>query len=137
MMCNGEFKDKSPEDALEYLDYIAENAQHWDTFGFYEPSSKPQSSLSGGGMYNIRENHDHQAKFASLARKVIVLELKKNDHVKSFQNISCYVCDSTNHSMQDCPMLPALRESLHEQVNVVDNFKRPNPNPYSQTYNSG
>ncbi|KAK9212049.1 hypothetical protein WN943_001429 [Citrus x changshan-huyou] len=27
MMCNGEFRDKSPEDALDYLDYIAENAQ--------------------------------------------------------------------------------------------------------------
>ena len=39
--------------------------------------------------------------------------------------------------MHDCPTLPALRESLDEQVNVVDNFKRANPNPYSQTYNSG
>ena len=28
MMCNSEFKDKSFEDALNYLDYIAENAQH-------------------------------------------------------------------------------------------------------------
>jgi len=44
MMCNGEFRDKSPEDALDYLDYIAENAQHWDTVGSYESSSKPQSS---------------------------------------------------------------------------------------------
>ena len=29
----------------------------------------------------------------------------------------------------------ALRESLHEQVNIIDNFKRSNHNPYSQTYN--
>ena len=79
-------------------------------------------------MYNLREDHDFQAKFASLARKVEALELNKNDHVKFVQNISCYVCDSTDHSTQDCPTLPALRESLHEQVNVVDNFKRPNPN---------
>ncbi|KAK9178211.1 hypothetical protein WN943_027401 [Citrus x changshan-huyou] len=105
MMCNGEFRNKSPKDALDYLNYIAENAQHWDTVGSYESSSKPQSSPSGGGMHNLREDHDFQAKFASLDRK-------------------------------DCPILPALRESLHEQVNVVDNFKRPNPNPYSQTYNS-
>ena len=25
MMCNGEFRDKSPEDALDYFEYIAEN----------------------------------------------------------------------------------------------------------------
>ena len=73
-MCNGEFRDKSPEDALNYLDYIAENAQHQDTVGSYESSSKPQSSPSDGGMHNLREDHDFQAKFASLAGKVEVLE---------------------------------------------------------------
>ena len=88
-------------------------------------------------MHNLREDHDFQATFAFLTRKVEALELKRNDHVKSVQNISCYVCNSTNHSMQDCPTLPALREILHEQVNVVDNFKRPNSNQYSQTYNLG
>ena len=112
MMCNGEFRDKSPEDALDYLDYIAENAQHWDTVGSYESSSKPQSSPFSGGMHNLREDHDFQAKITSLARKVKALELKKNDHIKSVQNISCYVCDSTDHSTQDCPTLPALREKF-------------------------
>ena len=99
MMCNGEFRDKSPEDALDYLDYIVENAQHWDTIGSYESSSKPQSSPSGGGMHNLREDHDFQAKFTPLARKVKALELKKNDNVKFVQNISCYVYDSIDHSV--------------------------------------
>ena len=87
MIRNGDFRDKSPEDALDYLDNIEENAQHWDTVGSYESSSKPRSSPSGGGMYNLRDYHDFQAKFASLARKVKALESKKNDHVKSIQNI--------------------------------------------------
>ena len=39
--------------------------------------------------------------------------------------------------MQDWPTLPALRESLHEQANVIQNFEKVNPNPYSQTYNFG
>ncbi|KAH9801963.1 hypothetical protein KPL71_001215 [Citrus sinensis] len=72
MMCNDEFRDKSPEDALDYLDYTAENAQHWDTIGSYGSSSKPQSSPSSRGMYKLREDHDLQAKFASLTRKVEV-----------------------------------------------------------------
>ena len=54
MMCNGEFRNKSPENALDYLDCIAENAQHWDTVGSYKSSSKPQSSPSGGGKHNLR-----------------------------------------------------------------------------------
>jgi hypothetical protein len=55
---------------MEYLDSLAENAQNWDTTGTYEALSKTQPHISSGGMYNLREDHDLQAKFASLARKV-------------------------------------------------------------------
>jgi hypothetical protein len=34
-------------------------------------------------MYNLREDQDLQAKFASLARKVEALELKKSGQLKS------------------------------------------------------
>ena len=135
MMCNGEFRDKSPEDALDYLEYIAENAQHWDTVGTYESSVKPQPS--GRGMFNLREDHDLSAKYASLAKKVEALELKKNEHVKSIQEIACHVCNSNEHVTQNCPTLPAFQECLHDQVSSINTFKKPNPNPYSQTYNSG
>ncbi|KAH9782741.1 MDIS1-interacting receptor like kinase 2 [Citrus sinensis] len=50
MMCNGEFRDKSPEDALDYLDYIAENAQYWDIV-----RAAPRVLLSDGGA-NLRED---------------------------------------------------------------------------------
>jgi hypothetical protein len=36
-------------------------------------------------MYNLREDHDVQAKFASLTRKVKALELKKSGQIKSIQ----------------------------------------------------
>ena len=36
MMCNGQFGDKDPEEAMDYLDLLAENAQNWDTVGTYE-----------------------------------------------------------------------------------------------------
>ena len=73
-MCNGEFRDKSPKTTLDYHDYIAKNAQYWDTVGLYESSSKLKSSPSGVGIYNLREDHDLQAKFAYLARKLEALE---------------------------------------------------------------
>ncbi|XP_011004861.1 PREDICTED: uncharacterized protein LOC105111246, partial [Populus euphratica] len=79
LMCNGTFEDKDPDEAMEYLDLLAENAQNWDTTGTYEAPSKTQPHTSSGGMYNLREDHDLQAKFASLARKVEALELKKSE----------------------------------------------------------
>ena len=63
MMCNGEFRDNNSKDALDYLDQLAENAQHWDIVGTFELTNKPQPSPSNGEIHNMREDHDLQAKF--------------------------------------------------------------------------
>ena len=81
-MCNETFKDKDPNEAMKYLDLLDENAQNWDTTGTYETPSKTQPYTSSRGMHNLREDHDLQAKFASLARKVEALELKKSGPIK-------------------------------------------------------
>eukprot|EP00258_Populus_trichocarpa_P034346 XP_024450365.1 uncharacterized protein LOC112326507 [Populus trichocarpa] len=137
LMCNETFEDKDPNEAMEYLDLLAENAQNWDTTGTYEAPSKTQPHTSSGGMYNLRENHDLQAKFASLAKKVEALELKKSGQLKSVQDIVCQICETNEHSTNDCPTLPSFKECLHEQAHALNNFQRPNHNPYSQTYNPG
>jgi len=77
-----------------------------------------------------------QAKFASLARKVEALELKKIGQLKSVQDIMCKICETNEHSTNNCPTLPSLRECLHEQAHALNSFQKPNHNPYSQTYNS-
>ena len=69
LMCNETFENKDPTEAMEYLDLLAENAQNQDTTSTYKVPGKTQSHTFGGGMYNLREDHDLQAKFASLARK--------------------------------------------------------------------
>nr|WP_164990771.1 hypothetical protein [Pseudomonas protegens] len=137
LMCNGTFEDKDPDEAMEYLDLLAENAQNWDTAGTYEAPSKTQPHTSSGGMYNLREDHDLQAKFASLARKVEALELKKSGQLKSVENIVCQICETNEHSTNDCPTLPSFKECLHEQAHALNSFQRANHNPYSQTYNPG
>ena len=137
MMCNGTFEDKDPDEAMNFLDLLAENAQNWDTIGTCEVPSKVQNSTPSGEMYTLREDHELQAKFASLARKVEALEMKKNGQLKSVQEIVCHICETNDHSTNDCPTLPSFKECLHEQANVLNTFKKPNPNPYSQTYNPG
>ena len=96
MMCNGEFRDKNPEYALDYLDQLAENAQHWDTVETFELTNKPHPSPFSRGIYNLREDHDLQSKFTSLPRKVEAFENKKNDLVKYVQEMTCDVCSSND-----------------------------------------
>jgi len=87
LMCNRTFEDKDRNEAMEYLDLLAENAQNWDTKDTYKAPSKTQPHTSNGGMYNLREDHDLQAKFTSLVRKFEALELKKSGQLKSVQDI--------------------------------------------------
>ena len=98
-------------------------------------TNKQQPSPSSEGIHNLKEERDLQEKFASLVSKVEALEHKKSDQVKSVQEIACNICNSNDHFTQECPTLPALKECLNDQANVINTFNK--PNPYSQTYNPG
>jgi len=65
-------------------------------------------------MYNLRKDHDLQVMLASLARKVEALELKKSGQLKSVQDIVCQICETKEHSTNNCPILPSFKECLHE-----------------------
>jgi hypothetical protein len=137
LMCNGTFEDKDPNEAMEYLDLLAENAQNWDTTGTYEAPGKTQPHTSSGGMYNLREDHDLQAMFASLARKVEALELKRSGQLKYVQDIVCQICEANEHSTNNCPTLPSFKECLHEQAHALNSFKGPIIQLTSMWFNPG
>jgi len=44
LMCNETFEDKDVDEAMEYLDLLAENVQNWDTTSTYEAPGKTQIS---------------------------------------------------------------------------------------------
>ena len=54
--------------------------------------------------------------------------------LKFIQEIVCQICETNEHSTNDYPTLLSFKECLHEQANALNNFQRPNPNTYSQTY---
>jgi hypothetical protein len=55
-------------------------------------------------MYNFKEDHDLQARFASLARKVVTLKLKKRGQLKSVQEIIYQMCQANEHLTNDCQL---------------------------------
>ena len=65
-------------------------------------------------MYNLREDHDLQAKFVSLTRKSRHLNLKKNGQLKFVQDIICQICEVSEHSTNDCLTFPSFKVCLHE-----------------------
>ena len=135
MMCNGEFLNKSPDDAWTYFDALAENAQSWDTSGAAGGSKSKTLASSRPGMYVLNEEHNLNAKIASLHRKVDAIQKPNVVKVAGPVENACSICESPEHYTKDCPTIPAFQEVLHDQANAMNTYKRPFSSPYSETYN--
>ncbi|XP_022859157.1 uncharacterized protein LOC111379951, partial [Olea europaea var. sylvestris] len=135
-MCNGEFLDKDPDEALEFLDHLAENSQSWQTIKPIENSIRSSLASSSGGKYQLSQDDDLNARIASLSRKVEAMELRKVKEVKPMQNDEiCSICETFGHLTHDCPNIPIFKEVLHDQANAMNTFKKPFSSPCSETFN--
>ena len=52
-MCNGEFLDKEPDDAFDYLDHLAENSQSWHSENSSEGSIRSNMTNANKGKYYL------------------------------------------------------------------------------------
>ncbi|XVF68782.1 hypothetical protein PTKIN_Ptkin11bG0029000 [Pterospermum kingtungense] len=102
-MCNGEFLDKEPKKALEYLDHLAENSQSWHSTNPSKNSLRSNLANASRGKYNLSKKDDPNSKVASLARKIEAMEMKKEKEIKSVQIYEiCSICDAIRHSTSTC-----------------------------------
>ena len=77
---------KNPEEAMDFLSYVAEVSRGWD-----EPNarkvgrmkSQPNAPNAKAGMYTLKEDDDMKAKFAAMTRRLEKLELKKIHEVQA------------------------------------------------------
>ena len=103
MMCNEDFLNKDPDEAWEYLDFLAESAQNWDTSDGTE-HLKQSNQSKGGGMYLLKnEEDDVNARIASLTRKIEALELGKGKQ----PTLVCRICEC------DTILLRIVQQSPH------------------------
>ncbi|RVW72205.1 Transposon Ty3-I Gag-Pol polyprotein [Vitis vinifera] len=142
-MCGRDFMSKNPEEAMDFLSYVAEVSRGWDEPNSREKGKFPsqQTQNPKAGMYMLSEDVDMKAKVATLARRLEELELKKMHEVQAISDtqvhvMPCTICQSCDHVVDECPTMPAVREMLGDQVNVVGQFRPNNSASYGNTYNS-
>ena len=75
-------------------------------------------------MYNLNEDIDMKAKVVAMARRLEELEIKKIREVQAVsetpvQAMSCSICQSFEHLVEECPMILAVREMFGDQANVI------------------
>ncbi|RVW12877.1 hypothetical protein CK203_106983 [Vitis vinifera] len=62
--------------------------------------------------------------------------MKSKPFPRQAHAMPCTICQSCDHVVDECPTMPAVREMLGDQANVVGQFRPNNNAPYGNTYNS-
>ncbi|RVW83972.1 hypothetical protein CK203_047320 [Vitis vinifera] len=118
-MCGGDFMSKSPDEAFEFLNYVAEISRSWDEPHERDLHKSKSQSNSKGGMYMLNEDVDLQAKMVALTKRLEELEAKGFHEVNAIYDNPIYMeqCSSyqsIEHEVSGCPTILAMGERLVE-----------------------
>ena len=127
-MCGGDFLNKNPKEALDFLGYVAKASKGWD-----EPNPKEMERMrpqlnSRGGMYSLPEDMDMKAKLSTLARRLEELEGRRLHEVQALTEVLVqaklyFIYQSTEQVGEQCPTIPTVREIFVDQANFVGQYK--------------
>ena len=139
-MCGGDFLRKNPDEAMDFLNYVAETSKAWDEPNPREADRMRPSANPRGGIYSLAEDVELKAKLSILARRVEELEGKRLHEVQALTEVppqtkTCFNCQSTGHPGEYCPIAPLVRDLMQEHVNVVGQNRPPADAQYGNTYN--
>ena len=140
-MCGGDFMIKHPDEAMDFLNYVAETSKGWDEPNPREVEKMRPLAHQRGGIFALSEDMEMKAKISTLARKVEELEGKRLHEVQAVtenpaQANPCINSQSTGHPKEHCLIAPSVRDLMSEHAHAVGQYK-PQPNaPYGNTYNS-
>ena len=77
-MCGGDFINKNPNEAFQFLDYVAKVSRSWEKPIVKEPPrDRTVNRARTSGMYALLEGLDVQEKIATIIRRLDDLEAKK------------------------------------------------------------
>ena len=77
IMCGGDFLRNNSDEALDFLNYVAETSKAWDEPNPREAERIRPASSSRGGMYSLPKDMELKVKLSTLARRVEELEGKR------------------------------------------------------------
>ena len=112
---------------MDFFSYVAKVSRGWDEPNAREVgrmNSQPNAPNVKAGMYTLNKDIDRKAKVEAMARRLEELEMKKIREVQAIsetpmQAMPCSICQSFEHLVEECPMIPAMREMFGDQANVI------------------
>ncbi|PON38840.1 Zinc finger, CCHC-type [Parasponia andersonii] len=115
-MCNGEFLHKDPNEAIEYLNELAEKVHTWTGPSATDSTSRSRQTR----IYHLREEDRFKAQLDDLSRELEALKTKDCKVTHTVARIetqaTCFVCGGVNHLAQDCLTYSEMRGVYEEML---------------------
>ena len=129
-MCGGDFLNKHPDEAMDFLNYVAETSKAWDESSPREAEILRPSSHQKGVMYALPEDTEMKPKLSILTRRLDELEMKNQYEKQAVRELSasqpsCFSCQSNSHPEEHCL----------EHAHVLNQNNSPINALYRNTYN--
>ena len=129
-MCGGDFLSKHPDEAMDFLNYVAETSKAWDEPNPSEAERMRHSNHQRGGIYALFEDMEMKAKLTTLTRRLEELEIRSQHEMQAVNEFptshpSYFNCQTNSHPGEHC----------QEHAHVLNQNKPPTNAPYGNTYN--
>ena len=139
-MCGGDFLSKYPDEAMDFLNYVAETSKAWDKPNLREAEKMRPSTHQRRGIYALSKDTKMKAKLITLTRRLEGLEMRNQHEVQAVIELpashpACFNCQSSSHLGEHCPMVPSMRDLMQEHAHVLGQNKPSTNAPYGNTYN--
>ena len=69
-MCEGDFLNKNPDEAMDILNYVAETSKAWDEPNPRETDRHRPPVNQKGGIFSLSEDMEMKSKLYSLTRRL-------------------------------------------------------------------
>ena len=85
LSCGRDFLQKEPEDAMDYLNEIAENSNTWTRPSPMDSTDRTRSNAttSSGSVFKLREDDNMSAKISMLTKEIETLKMKGSKNVSA------------------------------------------------------
>ena len=128
-MCGGNFLSKHPDEAIDFLNYIAETSKAWDEPRPREDEGQRHPSYQGETIHTISEDTLMREKLTILTRRLDEMEMKNQHNIYSVSELSasqpsCYNHQSHGHHRTNC----------QENVQIMNQGRPPMNVPFGNAY---
>ena len=139
LSCGGDFLQKEPEDATDYLEEIAENSNTWTGPSLMDSidRTRTNTTTSSGSVFKLSEDDNMSAKISMLTKEIEALKMKGSKSVcATFREDPikvCKICHEINHATNECASISSFLNVPEEQVHAFNYW--PNNSSSSNNYN--